>query len=50
MDYQLKVAVLGMPSPVSDPTALDLCARHAVDFSAPHGWKLVRYRERDGEG
>ena len=49
-EYHLKVDVLGMLSTVYDPTALDLCARHAVDFSAPHGWKLVRYRERDGEG
>ena len=50
MDYRLKVAVLGLLSPVYDPTAVDLCSRHAADFSAPHGWKLVRYRERDGEG
>lgn len=50
MDYASKVAVLGLLSPVADPTALDLCPAHATAFSAPQGWKLVRYRERNEEG
>lgn len=47
MDYASKIAVLGLLSPAHDPTALDLCDAHATAFSAPHGWKLVRYRERN---
>jgi hypothetical protein len=50
MDYASKVAVLGLLSPTHDPTALDLCPQHATAFSAPQGWKLVRYRERNEQG
>lgn len=50
MDYASKVAVLGPLSPIHDPTALDLCPTHADAFSAPQGWKLVRYRERNEQG
>ncbi|MFM6967841.1 MAG: DUF3499 family protein [Microbacteriaceae bacterium] len=50
MDYASKIAVLGLLSPTHDPTALDLCDAHAAAFSAPQGWKLVRYRERNEQG
>lgn len=50
MDYASKVAVVGPLSPVPDPTALDLCVPHQAAFSAPQGWKLVRYRERNEGG
>lgn len=49
MDYRSKIAVIGLLSPVEDATALDLCGPHAVAFSAPQGWNLVRYREQTGE-
>lgn len=45
MDYSATTAVIGPVSPVPDPTALDLCHQHAEAFTAPQGWKLVRYRD-----
>lgn len=45
LDYRAKVVVAGPLSPVYDPTALDLCRRHADEFTGPRGWSLVRYRE-----
>jgi hypothetical protein len=49
MDYGARTAVVGNLSPTRDPRSVDLCGRHAAEFSAPNGWNLVRYREQTDE-
>ncbi len=34
--------MLGPLSPTLVPGALDLCASHALTFSVPHGWTILR--------
>ncbi|MGD8214328.1 DUF3499 domain-containing protein [Aestuariimicrobium sp. Y1814] len=46
-DYAGQLAVVGPLSPSADPSAYDLCRRHADKMSAPQGWEVVRLPELD---
>ncbi|MGE4429032.1 MAG: DUF3499 family protein [Solirubrobacteraceae bacterium] len=42
-DYEGRTMAVGPLSPVRQPPALDLCARHEVTLSPPDGWTLLRH-------
>lgn len=42
-DYDDRVAVVGPLSPAPASHAHDLCARHAIRFTAPAGWQVIRH-------
>ena len=46
-DYAGQMAVLGPLSPSAEPSAYDLCARHAERTSVPRGWEVVRLAALD---
>lgn len=43
-DYADAMIAVGPLSPVADPHGYDLCELHSETLSAPHGWRVVRYR------
>ncbi|WP_083379044.1 DUF3499 domain-containing protein [Boudabousia tangfeifanii] len=41
-DYAQSTAVIGHLATQATPGAYDLCEAHAINFTAPHGWEIIR--------
>ena len=44
-DYDERVAVIGPLAPEDAREGYDLCRHHAVSFTAPRGWEIIRFDE-----
>jgi len=42
-DYESQVAAIGPLSPSLQSEGYDLCQPHAVSFSAPRDWRVIRH-------
>jgi hypothetical protein len=48
-DYDDQVAALGPLSPSVHSEGYDLCRPHALSFSAPSGWHIIRHLSLTGD-
>lgn len=47
--YAESTAVVGPLAMFSEPHTYDLCERHAVHFTVPRGWEVLRHEGEFGE-
>lgn len=49
VDYSGLTAAVGPLSPSISALGTDLCARHALAFTVPDGWVLMRHLDLSGD-